>query len=99
MNFVFNIFLKDEEVNVYYKKNLENKLIKLDTYVFDMHTGHVSNEQFQKFAKESAFVLNENKIFYNKNYRMMYIGFKKILDEFNNKVKKFSNDHKRVYED
>ena len=90
----FNETIKDEEelsienIAEYYKKNLENQLIEIDDFVYDIHTGLKADNLKTKFALEGSIVVDENKKFFNKEYRELYIKFKKMMDDNESKTGK-----------
>ncbi len=75
-----------------YADHLGNGKMKIDDYVLDLHTKRMkwSAHCLEKFAREGAYVKNENTNFLNPEYRDIYILLKKELDLYNSRGRKLS---------
>ena len=78
-----------------YSKNLENKVIEIDDFIFDIHTGLKSANLKTKFAVEGSIIPSECKTFFNKQYRELYIKFKEIIDAHETKQEQLKVCKKR----
>ena len=88
-----------DTVQHYFSLNIENKMIEIDDFVNDLHTGLKAANLKTKFAIEGALVVNENKKFLNNQYRNMYIKFKEIIDEHETKMEESKTFKKRKLSD
>jgi len=73
-----------QKLKKYYNKNLNNEKIKLDDYVFDIHTHTSATTPLTNFAKTGANVVDEDNDFLNKDYKKIYDEYKELLDKYNN---------------
>lgn len=73
------------EVEALYRTNVSGKVIELDDFVFDIHTGRLGENSLTRFAREGALVENENQRFRNENYRLIYCALKERLDVYRRK--------------
>lgn len=74
-----------EEVEQLYQANLSGKVIQLDPFVLDLHTGRRKGASLTEFALKGAFVENENTLLRNNEYRQVYVGLKERLDVYEQK--------------
>ena len=79
-------FVSEKEAQDYYKKNLNNELVIFDSFVYDQHV-NPAHKEYEKFAVESALVLNECTKYLDPLKREMYVEFKRMLDS-NEKISK-----------
>jgi hypothetical protein len=95
-----NVPVTKEFVQIYYSKNLENIIIEIDDFIYDLHTGLKSSNLKTKFAIEGSIIPIECKTFFNKQYRALYIKFKEIIDAHETKKEesKESKNKKRKLE-
>jgi len=70
------------EVDVLYWDHLRNGRMDMDNYVMDLHTRKMkwSPGCLERFAREGAYVKNENVRFLKQEYREIYILLKQELD-------------------
>ena len=73
-----------QKIKKYYNKNLNNEKIKLDDYVFDIHTHTSTKTPLTNFAKTGANVVDEDTDYLNKDYKKIYDEYKELLDKYNN---------------
>ncbi len=77
-----------DDIDDYYLKNLDQNIIDIDSFVYDIHTGSVTDNGKTKFAIWGAFIPDKNKTFFNREYRELYVKFKEIIDEYETSLKK-----------
>ena len=70
------------EVDALYRDHLRNGRMDMDNYVMDLHTRKMkwSPGCLERFAREGAYVKNENVRFLKQEYREIYILLKQELD-------------------
>jgi hypothetical protein len=75
------------EVDKLYADHLHNGRMEMDGYVMDLHTKKMkwSPGCFERFAREGAYVKNENTRFVNPEYREIYVLLKKELDLYHSR--------------
>lgn len=71
-----------EEVEALYRANLSGKIIELDDFILDIHTGKQDEHALTRFAREGAFVARENPRLRDEDYRRIYHGLKERLDVY-----------------
>lgn len=72
-----------QKIKKYYEKHLKKEKIKLDDYVFDIHTHTSTETPLTNFAKTGANVVDEDTDFLNKDYKKIYDEYKELLDKYN----------------
>jgi hypothetical protein len=71
-----------DEVARLYAGNLAGEVVPLDPFVYDLHTGVREAGARARFAREGAFVTNEDAALRNEDYRRIYHGLKERLDVY-----------------
>jgi hypothetical protein len=75
----------EEEVARRYQANTTGTVVLLDDFVRDIHTGEHDEAGLFRFAREGAHVENENPVFRNESYRLIYQALKERLDDYRKK--------------
>ena len=89
------------EVDKLYEEHLSNGRMEMDGYVMDLHTRKMkwSPGCKERFAREGAYVKNEDVRFVNPDYRTIYLLLKQELDRYHSRRRKTamkSNSHHPV---
>ena len=76
-----------DEVDNLYEDHLRNGRMEMDGYVMDLHTRKMkwSPGCLERFAREGAYVKNEDVRFVNPEYREIYLLLKQELDRYHSR--------------
>lgn len=80
------------------EKHKQGYTIEFDKFVYDLHTNNNKNisSKLENFAKNGAFVENEDINILNLTYREHYINLKKILDKKNKNIENKNIENKNI---